>query len=64
MFVLLAPRPTSVRVVQFRPGLAAEYAAIEEKIGHRFKSDVSMKEIIAEAAGASSEVTAIPRCPG
>ncbi|WP_432001610.1 phosphoadenosine phosphosulfate reductase family protein [Streptomyces sioyaensis] len=59
-FCVLASRPALVRAAQLRPELAAEYAAIEEKIGHRFKNDVSMKEIIAEAADASSEVTAIP----
>ncbi|WP_199570551.1 phosphoadenosine phosphosulfate reductase family protein [Streptomyces murinus] len=59
-FCVLASRPALVRAAQLRPELAAEYAAIEEKTGHRFKNDVSMAEIIAEAADASSEVTAIP----
>ncbi|MEV5606391.1 hypothetical protein AB0L33_33660 [Streptomyces sp. NPDC052299] len=57
-FRVLASRPALIRAAQLRPALAAEYAAIEAKTGHRFQSDVSMAEIIAEAERA--KIAAIP----
>lgn len=48
-FCVLASRSALVRAAQLRPDLAAEYAAVEARIGHRFKQDLSMAEIIAEA---------------
>lgn len=58
VFCVLASRSALVRAAQLQPKLAARYAALEAKIGHRFKNDVSMAEIIAEAE-ASPEVTAV-----
>jgi 3'-phosphoadenosine 5'-phosphosulfate sulfotransferase (PAPS reductase)/FAD synthetase len=58
VFCVLASRSALVRAAQLRPELAARYAALEAKIGHRFKNDVSMAEIIAEAE-ASPAVTAV-----
>ncbi len=49
-FCVLASRSALVRAAQLRPDLAAEYAALEARIGHRFRQDLSMAEIIAEAA--------------
>lgn len=47
---MLASRADLVRAAQLRPDLAAEYAAVEGEIGHRFRNDVSMSDIIAAAA--------------
>ena len=49
-FCVLASKPALVRAAQLRPDLAAEYAAVEVRIGHRFTLKTSMAEIIAEAA--------------
>lgn len=57
-FCVLASRPALVRAAQLLPDLAAEYAGIEERIGHRFRQDLSMADIITEAA-ASETVVAI-----
>ena len=46
---VLASRSALVRAAQLQPELAARYAAVEAEIGHRFRVDVSMAEIIAEA---------------
>ena len=48
---------------QFQPALAARYAAVEAKTGHRFRADMSMAEIIAEAE-ASPDVAAVARWEG
>ncbi|MDX3345913.1 phosphoadenosine phosphosulfate reductase family protein [Streptomyces sp. ME02-6987-2C] len=50
VFCVLASRSALVRAAQLQPELAARYAAVEARIGHRFRLDVSMAEIIAEAA--------------
>lgn len=49
-FCVLASRSALVRAAQLRPDLAAEYVALEERIGHRFRQDLSMAEIVAEAS--------------
>ena len=46
---VLASRADLVRAAQLRPRLAAEYAALEAEIGHRFRNDMSMADIIAAA---------------
>ena len=46
---VLASRADLVRAAQLRPNLAAEYAALEAEIGHRFRNDMSMADIIAAA---------------
>lgn len=48
-FCVLASRGALVCAAQNMPELAAEYARVESKIGHRFRQDLSMTEII-EAA--------------
>ncbi|WP_157227386.1 MULTISPECIES: hypothetical protein [Nocardia] len=39
-----------MRAARLHPELAAQYAAVEADIGHRFRVDVSMAEVVAEAA--------------
>ncbi|MEU0509288.1 phosphoadenosine phosphosulfate reductase family protein [Amycolatopsis sp. NPDC006125] len=46
---VLGSRADLVRAAQLRPSLAAEYAELEAEIGHRFRNDLSMAEIIATA---------------
>ncbi|WNI20394.1 phosphoadenosine phosphosulfate reductase family protein [Actinacidiphila sp. ITFR-21] len=58
VFCVLASRSALVRAAQLQPELAARYALVEAKTGHRFRLDVSMAEIIAEAE-ASPEVAAV-----
>lgn len=55
-FCVLAPKSALVLAAQHNPELAAEYAAVEVRIGHRFKNDLSMAEVI-EAAAASPTIT-------
>lgn len=43
---VLASKADVIRGAQLRPELAAEYAALEAEIGHRFRNDLSMAEII------------------
>ena len=49
-FCVLASRGALVRAATLRPELAAEYAAAEARMGHRFRQDLSMADIIAAAA--------------
>ena len=51
-FCVLASRPALVRAAQLAPELAAEYAAVEVRIGHRFTDAFAIAEIIEEAKGA------------
>ncbi|MBC7299437.1 hypothetical protein [Nocardia salmonicida] len=46
-----APSATTalIRAAQLRPELAADYAAVEARIGHRFRQDLPMADIIATA---------------
>lgn len=46
---VLGSRADLVRAAQLRPELAAEYAELEAEIGHRFRNDLSMAEIITAA---------------
>jgi 3'-phosphoadenosine 5'-phosphosulfate sulfotransferase (PAPS reductase)/FAD synthetase len=55
-FCVLASRGALVRAAQLAPELAAEYAAVEVRIGHRFRNDLSMAQIIAEAAVSTAVV--------
>lgn len=52
---VLASRADLVRAAQLRPELAAEYAELEAEIGHRFRNDLSMADIITAAEQASPE---------
>ena len=53
-FCVLASRRDLLTAVQLRPDLAAEYAALEERIGHRFTHQWSMAELIGEVGRAES----------
>lgn len=46
---VLASRDDLVRAARLRPDLAAEYAALEAELGHQFRADMSMADIIAAA---------------
>lgn len=46
----LASRRDLLAAARLRPDLAIEYAGIEEEIGHRFREDWSMAQIIEQAA--------------
>ncbi|MFJ1757620.1 phosphoadenosine phosphosulfate reductase family protein [Kitasatospora sp. NPDC088134] len=50
VFCVLASRAALVRAAQLQPALAARYLLAEQMTGHRFRLDVSMAEIVAEAA--------------
>jgi len=46
---VLASRDDLVRAATLRPDLAAEYAALEAELGHDFRADMSMADIIRAA---------------
>lgn len=48
-FCILASKSALIRAAQLNPELAEEYAAVEERINHKFKKDLSMREIILAA---------------
>jgi 3'-phosphoadenosine 5'-phosphosulfate sulfotransferase (PAPS reductase)/FAD synthetase len=48
-FCVLASRNDLVTAARLRPMKAREYLALEQRLGHRFKNDLSMAEIVAEA---------------
>lgn len=48
-FCVLASRADLVCAARLNPELADRYAAVEARIGHRFRNDLSMADIIAEA---------------
>ncbi|MEV6258936.1 hypothetical protein ACIHAX_36560 [Nocardia sp. NPDC051929] len=49
VFCVLSSRAALMRAAQLFPELAAQYAAVEHAIGHRFRADRSMADIITEA---------------
>jgi 3'-phosphoadenosine 5'-phosphosulfate sulfotransferase (PAPS reductase)/FAD synthetase len=51
-FCVLASRADLVCSARLNPKLADQYAAVEAATGHRFRADLSMADIIAEARGA------------
>ncbi|MGC0418389.1 phosphoadenosine phosphosulfate reductase family protein [Embleya sp. AB8] len=59
VFCVLASRPALVRAAQLQPDLAARYARVEKKTGHRFRNDLTMAEIIAEAAATPLRATPV-----
>jgi 3'-phosphoadenosine 5'-phosphosulfate sulfotransferase (PAPS reductase)/FAD synthetase len=50
VFCVLAGKRELVLAARHNPELAAEYVAVEQRIGHTFKADLSMAQIVAEAA--------------
>ncbi len=60
----LASRADLIAAARLRPALAEQYAAVEREIGHRFRADLSMTEIISAAERPGPECTAgTRRCP-
>ena len=55
-FCVFAPKEALVRAAQLNPELAAEYARVEVKIGHRFTQKVSMTEVVAAAEESTQRV--------
>lgn len=53
VFCVLAGRRELVLAARLNPELAAEYVDVESRIGHTFKADLSMRQIVDEAQGAS-----------
>lgn len=60
-FCVLAGRRELVRAARLNPDLAREYLAVEEQVGHTFKADLSMAEIVREAE-ALSPMPALEEC--
>lgn len=48
-FCILASRADLERACRLRPEMAARYADLEERIGHRFRADMSMADLMASA---------------
>jgi 3'-phosphoadenosine 5'-phosphosulfate sulfotransferase (PAPS reductase)/FAD synthetase len=55
---VLSARADLIRAAQLRPDLAQEYRDLEERIGHRFRADLSMAEIIELAVATPKELPA------
>lgn len=49
-FCVLSSKPALVRAAQLNPELAQEYLAVERTVGHTFRQDLSIAEIVEEAA--------------
>lgn len=49
MFCIYGSRSSLVLAAQHNPGAAAEYVRVEIATGHRFKQDLSMAEVVADA---------------
>ena len=48
-FCVLSSRADLVCSARLNPDLAARYADVERRIGHRFRTDLTMADVIAEA---------------
>ena len=60
----LASRASLITAARLRPDLAAEYAAVEEEIGHNFQAHRSMAQIIEQAGRADQDApTPCAGCP-
>jgi 3'-phosphoadenosine 5'-phosphosulfate sulfotransferase (PAPS reductase)/FAD synthetase len=59
-FCVLASQSALVRAAQLRPVLAAEYAAVEVRIGHTFQNGRSMADIIKLAEATPEPVAVAP----
>jgi hypothetical protein len=65
-FCVLASRSDLVCSARLNPELAQRYATVEAQTGHRFRMDLSMAEVIAEAEGRTrarddGQLTLLPR---
>jgi 3'-phosphoadenosine 5'-phosphosulfate sulfotransferase (PAPS reductase)/FAD synthetase len=50
-FCVLASREDLECAARLRPDLAAKYVALEARMGHQFKADLSIAEVVASAGG-------------
>jgi 3'-phosphoadenosine 5'-phosphosulfate sulfotransferase (PAPS reductase)/FAD synthetase len=57
VFCVLAGRRELVLAARLNPDLAATYADVEARIGHRFRNDLSMAQIITESTLTPTEPT-------
>ena len=56
-FCVLASRADLICSARLNPALADRYAAVESAVGHTFRADLSMADIIAEARHGSAQLT-------
>jgi 3'-phosphoadenosine 5'-phosphosulfate sulfotransferase (PAPS reductase)/FAD synthetase len=59
-FCVLASRSDLVCSARLNPELAQRYADVEHRVGHRFRADLSMADIIAEANGTQAQLALLP----
>jgi len=57
-FCVLASRPALIRAAQLDPAGALRRLAMEQRMGHRFRADLSMAQVIEAAQSAPAPVTA------
>lgn len=57
---VLASRADLVCSARLNPELADRYAAVEQHTGHRFRTDLTMAEIIAEARDTAGQLALVP----
>ncbi|GAB4590143.1 phosphoadenosine phosphosulfate reductase domain-containing protein [Nocardia sp. IFM 10818] len=62
-FCMLAGRQDLVRAAQFNPELALQYLDIETRVGHPFRTDLSMQQIVASATPIDCEPGAVVARP-
>jgi hypothetical protein len=55
-FCVLASKSALVRAVQLDPAGAARRVAMEERMGHTFRQNLSMAEIVRQAESATAAV--------
>lgn len=58
-FCVLASRGALLLAAQRRPALAREYIAVERLVRRKFRADLSMEDVVAEAARARVDTTAL-----
>lgn len=59
-FCVLSSRDDLTRAARLRPGLAQTYLALEVKVGHTFRADLSMAQIIDAADAATDQAVTEP----
>jgi 3'-phosphoadenosine 5'-phosphosulfate sulfotransferase (PAPS reductase)/FAD synthetase len=59
-FCVLASRSDLACSARLNPELAQRYADVEQRVGHRFRADLSMADIIAEANGTQGQLALLP----
>lgn len=59
-FCVLASRADLVCSARINPELADRYAAVERQVGHKFRADLTMADIIAEARDEQAQLALMP----